>query len=198
MRLRLLRYLNCWIYFTCMLNKERKSIEKVSKTILDKLYPHLFTRFKIQKFFKCVINFPQFLSPNSHFNSVLASKEVPFGYRMSLKGIKRFETYAHLAFSAGTHFISDIPCNRNTKRMVDYFADTTCFITLNWLLTIVSCSTCCLIKTQYDGTIDKYCVQNKKSNKKLYIISWNALDAFVWPFDCLPLLSPLARTDYTI
>ena len=80
-----------------MLNKERKSIEKVSKTILDKLYPHLFT-FKIQKIFKCVINFPQFLSRNSHFNIVLASKEVPFGYRMSLKGIKKFEVYAHYHF----------------------------------------------------------------------------------------------------
>ena len=98
---------------------------------LSELYLHLFTTFKIQKIFKCVINFPQFLIRNSHFNIVLASKEVPFGYRMSLKGIKRFETYAHLAFSAGTYFISDIPCNRNTKRMVDYFADTTCFITLN-------------------------------------------------------------------
>ena len=50
---------------------------------------------------------------------------------MSLEGIKGFETYAHLGFSAGTYFISDTRCYRNTKRMIDYFADTMCFITLN-------------------------------------------------------------------
>ena len=107
------------------------------------------------------------MSPYSHFNIVLASTEVPFGYRMSLEGIKGFETYAHLGFSAGTYFISDIRCYRNTKRMIDYFADTMCFITLNWMLTIGFCSTCYLIRTQNDETIGKCFLQNKKSNKKI-------------------------------
>ena len=36
-------------------------------------------------------------------------------------------------------------CYRNTKRMIDYFAGTTCFVNFNRLMTIVFCGTCYLI-----------------------------------------------------
>ena len=39
-------------------------------------------------------------------------------------------------------------CYHNTKRMIDYFAGTTCFFAINRLMAVVFCGTCYLIKVQ--------------------------------------------------
>ena len=122
----------CTVKIACLVSliKSESILKKLQKLSLINIKPHIFTTFKNQKNFNVLI-FSQFLSLNSHFELVLASTEVPFGYKMGLEGIKRLETYDHLGFSAGTHFISDKRCYSNTKRMIDYFADFLGFITLN-------------------------------------------------------------------
>ena len=67
----------------------------------------------------------------------------------------KVEQFDHLGFLSGVYFISEKRCYRNTKRMIDYFAATMCFIILNKLKQFGFYSTCYLIMFHNEGTLRK-------------------------------------------
>ena len=73
---------------------------------------------------------------------------VPSCYRISLKQIGRLRNVTVYDFRKVQILSMKTLCYRNTKRMIDYFAGTTCFVNFNRLMTIVFCGTCYLINVQ--------------------------------------------------
>ena len=65
----ILKYVHCWIYLDFLFNKEQKSTEKLSKTILDPIYPNVFTTSKDQSF-HFFFNSSKFLSLKSPLKRV--------------------------------------------------------------------------------------------------------------------------------
>ena len=75
--------------------------------------------------------------------------------QIEFRRVYKVEQFDHLGFSAGSYFISEKRCYRNTKRMIDYFAATMCFIILNIIKKFVFHSTCYLIKIHNEGSLRK-------------------------------------------
>ena len=88
-----------------------------------------------------------------------------------------------MRFSACTYFLRKTLCFRNTKRIVDLFCKN--YVFCHYLMTTDIQFMWYLLPNNYSKGIDSQKIviyRTKKSNKTLYIMSWNALGAFVQIF----------------
>ena len=75
--------------------------------------------------------------------------------------------------------------------MIDFIGGTICLFPLNWLPAFGFLCPCYLLMVQSECTHRNVSFTEKKSIITLYIISKNALDAFLWPFLVLAKLFTL-------
>ena len=93
-----------------------------------------------------------FKSQISSIKNVQNLVGVPSCYMMSLKRIGRLINVTVYDFRMLQILSLKTLCYRSTKRMIDYFAGTTCFFTLNSPQTVGFCVTSYLIMIQNEST----------------------------------------------